>query len=479
MDLLFSLDLKNSKYPYKYQAIYHFLKDCILEGKLEIGTKLPSSREMARKYEVNRNTIKQVYEMLFADGYICTMGGSGTFVAYSPEKLRLMEKSNQSFHISEWATRIPADDFISPKKGATHFGGAGFSPDINHFPVEEWKTTVYQATRELNFLVNNQNYHLQGLLPLREAIAAYLQRTRGMNVNPNHMVIINGVMQGIGILSQLLIDKGDRVIVEEPSFQSIKANFVTSGATLEHVPVEPNGMQIENWDSRMIYVTPSHQFPTGLVMKLEERLKLLQWAKEKNAIIIEDDYDNEFQRKGRPIQPLKVLDYDDRVVFMGTFAKTILPSLRIGYIILPPDLIPHFLKARNLSGEYTTSIFEQMAAAIFIKTGRLERHLRRMNRLYAYKHDVFKMSLEKYQMDAFNWTDTNAGLHVFGTWRYSTEMYDLYREECLTRGVSWEDASYYYSLPATKKKVIFGFSHLSEEEISVGIETMGRVLKKM
>jgi GntR family transcriptional regulator / MocR family aminotransferase len=475
MTVFFTLDLNNSKYRYKYQAIYHFLKDLMIEGKVEIGMRLPSSREMAKRYQVNRNTIKQVYEMLYADGYVSTVEGSGTFVAYSPQKLRLMEKSDKSFHISEWGKRIPTLKNPPIKNGLIKFNGAGFSLNMNQFPVEDWKKTLYQATREINFLMDSENYDLQGLLTLREAIAAYLHRTRGMAVNPRDIVIINGVMQGIGILSQLLINQGDRVVVEEPSFQSIKANFITSGASLIHVPVEPNGLRVEDWDSRFIYVTPSHQFPTGHVMKLEERLKLLQWAKDRNALIIEDDYDSEFQRKGRPIEPLKVLDYNDRVVYLGTFAKNILPSLRIGYAVLPPDLVSPFLKARNLSGEYTTSILEQMAVAIFIKTGKLERHLRRLKRIYSQKYEIFKHSLDKYQFNAIDWVDTQAGLHLFGSWKHSREAYEKFEEGCATQGVTWQRADFYYSLPIAGPKVIFGFSHLSEREIEEGIKTMSMV----
>ncbi|WP_442599728.1 MocR-like pyridoxine biosynthesis transcription factor PdxR [Neobacillus sp. D3-1R] len=479
MDLFYTLDLNNKNYSYKYQAIYQFLKEIILEGRVEVGTRLPSSREMAAKYGVNRNTIKQVYEMLYADGYVSTLEGSGTFVAYSPQKLRLMERSNKSIQLSDWAMRIPTKEQSKTQKGKINFNGAGFAPNLRHFPIDDWKKTLYQATRELNFLADVDDYDLQGLIPLREAIAAFLHRTRGMNVNPQNIVIINGVMQGIGILSHLLINKGDQVVVEEPSFQSIQANFTTAGATLIHAPVEPNGFEVSNWDSRLIYVTPSHQFPTGRVMRLEERLKLLQWAKEHNAIIIEDDYDSEFQRKGRPIEPLKVLDFEDRVVYLGTFAKNILPALRIGYAILPQDLIPTFLKARNLYGEYTTSIIEQMAAAIFIKTGKLEQHLRRMKRNYSQKYQVFQDSLSQYNLDTFEWVDTNAGLHLFGSWKYSKEEYLLFEQACAKNGVSWQSSDYYFTNPPLKPTVIFGFSHLSEEDIQFGIKTMSEVFKNL
>jgi GntR family transcriptional regulator / MocR family aminotransferase len=479
LDLFFTLDLTNKKYPYKYQAIYHFLKQLIIDGNVEVGMRLPSSREMAKRYGVNRNTIKQVYEMLFADGYVSTVEGSGTFVAYSPKSLRLMEKSHRGFQLSQWALGISVKDGGPIKRGRINFNGSGFSPNLKHFPVEEWKKTVYQATRELDFLMTNDNFDIQGILPLREAIAAFLLRTRGLAVHPKDIVIINGVMQGIGILSPLLINKGDHVVVEEPSFESIKANFMASGASLLHVPVEPRGLEVKDWDSRLIYVTPSHQFPTGHVMRLEERIKLLQWAKEKNAIIIEDDYDSEFQRQGRPIEPLKVLDFEDRVIFLGTFAKTILPSLRIGFAVLPPDLVSPFLKARNLFGEYTTSILEQMAAAIFIKSGRLERHLRKMNRLYAQKYEAFQKAIKEYKLDCFDLIDTTAGMHVYGSWKHTREEYLQFESECLKRGVTWEDADYYYSLPTPKPKVIFGFAHLSEEEIRSGIQIMSEVMKTL
>ncbi len=480
MNIFFTLDFEKSKCKYKYQALYHFIRDLILNGKVKIDTRLPSSRDMAVKYNVNRNTVKQVYEMLIADGYVSTVEGSGTFVAYSPTKLNLIEKSSTNLRLSKWSKRIPSS--VSKEKSikvTIDFGGAGFSPNLSHFPIQDWKKTVYEATRELNFLTDIPGYDPKGLIQLREAISSYIQRTRGMNIDPSQIIIINGVMQGIGILSQLLIDEGDKVVVEEPSFSSIQGNFITSGATLISAPIEPDGFSVQNWDSQLIYVTPSNQFPTGKVMSLEQRLNLLQWAKKKNAIIIEDDYDSEFRRKGRPIEPLKVLDYEDRVVFLGTFAKSILPHLRIGYAILPSDLVEEFLLARNLFGSYTTSALEQMAIALFIKSGKLERHLRRLNRIYSLKYEAFMHAIKTHLPDAFDWIDVDAGLHLFASWKHSTEKYKEFTKECLARGVQWESAQEYYLNPPTQQKAIFGFSHLDEQEIEKAVKLMGEVFEKI
>lgn len=458
--------------------MYHFIRELILNGKVKMDTRLPSSREMATKYNVNRNTVKQVYEMLIADGYVSTMEGSGTFVAYSPSKLKLIEKSSTNLRLSRWSKRIPKS---SPKEKAKKvtidFGGAGFSLNLTHFPIQDWKKTVYEATRELNFLTEIPGYDAKGLIQLREAISAYIQRTRGMNVDPSQIIIINGVMQGIGILSQLLINEGDKVVVEEPSFSSIQGNFITSGATLIPAPIEPEGFCVKDWNSQLIYVTPSNQFPTGKVMSLEQRLNLLQWAKKRNAIIIEDDYDSEFRRKGRPIEPLKVLDYEDRVVFLGTFAKSILPHLRIGYAVLPNDLVDEFLRARNLFGAYTTSALEQMAIALFIKSGKLERHLRRMNRIYSHKYETFILAIKRHLPDAFDWMDTDAGLHLFASWKLSGDKYIEFKKECLSRGITWESAQEYYINPPDQPKAIFGFSHLEEKEIEESIKRMGEVFQ--
>ncbi|QOR67431.1 PLP-dependent aminotransferase family protein [Cytobacillus suaedae] len=479
MNIFYTLDFKKSKYKYKYQAMYHFIRELILNGKVRMDTRLPSSREMAQKYNVNRNTVKQVYEMLIADGYVSTVEGSGTFVAYSPSKLNLIEKSSTNLRLSRWSKRIPINrPKENGKKAAIDFGGAGFSPNLTHFPIQDWKKTVYEATREVNFLTEIPGYDAMGLIQLREAISGYIQRTRGMNIDPSQIIIINGVMQGIGILSQLLIDEGDKVVVEEPSFSSIQGNFITTGATLLSAPIEPDGFSVKDWDSQLIYVTPSNQFPTGKVMSLEQRLNLLQWAKKKNAIIIEDDYDSEFRRKGRPIEPLKVLDYEDRVVFLGTFAKSILPHLRIGYAILPNDLVDEFLRARNLFGAYTTSGLEQMAIALFIKSGKLERHLRRMNRIYSLKYEVFMNAIKSHLPDAFEWADTDAGLHLFASWCHSSEQYKEFTKECLVRGVKWESADEYYLSPPKQPKAIFGFSHLSEQEIEVAVRLMGEAFEK-
>ncbi|MBE4906734.1 PLP-dependent aminotransferase family protein [Bacillus luteolus] len=480
MNIFFTLDFEKSKYKYKYQALYHFIRDLILNGKVKIDTRLPSSREMAVKYNVNRNTVKQVFEMLIADGYVSSVEGSGTFVAYSPTKFNLIEKSSTNLRLSKWSKRIPSSPSKEkPIKATIDFGGAGFSPNLSHFPIQDWKKTIYEATRELNFLTEIPGYDSKGLIQLREAISAYIHRTRGMSTDPSQIIIINGVMQGIGILSQLLIDEGDKVVVEEPSFSSIQGNFITSGATLISAPIEPGGFSVKDWDSQLIYVTPSNQFPTGKVMSLEQRLNLLQWAKKKNAIIIEDDYDSEFRRKGRPIEPLKVLDYEDRVVFLGTFAKSILPHLRIGYAILPSDLVDEFLRARNLFGSYTTSALEQMAIALFIKSGKLERHLRRLNRIYSLKYEAFMLAIKTHLPDAFDWLDTDAGLHLFASWKHSSEKYKEFTKECLARGVQWESANEYYLNPPKQQKAIFGFSHLDEQEIEEAVKLMGEVFEKV
>ncbi|MBM7661907.1 GntR family transcriptional regulator/MocR family aminotransferase [Bacillus mesophilus] len=479
MDLFYTLDLSQNDYKFKYQAIYHFLRELILEGKVQTGTRLPSSRVLASKYEVNRNTIKLVYEMLVADGYISTIEGSGTFVAYSPQNLNLIEKTNKKIQLSTRSQKIIDKKTQPPSKEKIEvdFRGSGFSPNITYFPLDDWKKTIYQAARDLNFLVVEEQYDIKGLPALREAISSYLNRSRGMMIKPNQVVIINGIMQGITILSQLLIDVGDHVVVEEPSFTSIKNNFMTMGGELIPAPIETQDFQVRDWESRLIYVTPSHQFPTGKVMSINQRINLLQWAKKHNSIIIEDDYDSEFRRKGRSVEPLKVLDFEERVVFLGTFAKSILPSLRIGFAVLPPDLVDDFLKIRNLGGEYTTSILEQMAVGLFIKSGKFERHLRRLNRIYAQKYDVLLQAIKKYLSNAFEWNETDAGLHLFATWKHSAQDYIIFENECLVRGVVWETANHYYINPPPQPKVIIGFAHLSDDDIIKGFQLMGEAFK--
>ncbi|MFE8701978.1 PLP-dependent aminotransferase family protein [Cytobacillus sp. FJAT-54145] len=475
MKTILPIKFNVQKYRFKYLALYHGLREAILSGKLAPGYKLPSTRELATIYEVNRNTVRQVYEMLMADGYIRTEMGSGTFVSTIPVKETAKVTLKKEIRLSDWGSRLPIEEPPSERTSSAINFGIGFTPELAHFPELEWRKAVNQAARELNYLILSKDPEQQGLFELREAIATYLRKTRGIICESEDIYITNGTMHAFSILAQLLIRSGDHVVIEDPTFGSMKDTILALGGKLLPVPVHSSDFLVKDWDSNLVYVTPSHQYPTGKVMPLEQRLALLEWAKQKNALIIEDDYDSEFRRKGRPIEPLKVLDYENRVIYLGTFSKTILPALRIGYAVIPSDIKPYFHAAKYFFEPYTTSALEQMAIANFLRTGSYEKHIRKMNRIYSNKYQLFKNLFNQYLPTAFDWIESESGLHLFGWWRFTEGKYQQFIKRCNEREVFWVNVVTGFSHKPPRPCGIFGFSHLTEDQMIVAISTMGEV----
>ncbi|PWK05285.1 PLP-dependent aminotransferase family protein [Tumebacillus permanentifrigoris] len=469
-------DLDLEKYRYKYLALYHALREGIVTGSLPHGTKLPASRELAAGYEISRGVVSQVYEMLMAEGYLSAEVGRGTHVSFQRDSAEGEASERAPILLSKWGQRVtglPLYDGI-PTQTYRYDYTIG-QPLADAFPFAEWNRAMYAAIRDVSAEEGETKYEPQGYRPLREAIARYLRKARGMVVQPEDIVIVNGSMQAIALVAQLLIDPGDSVVLEDPAYGGIREAITAVGGQPVPSPVDGQGLVVRDWEARLLFVTPGRQFPTGTVLSLERRQEILRWATARHAVIVEDDYDSEFRWRGRPIEPLKVLDRHDRVVYIGTFSKTMYADLRIGYVVLPSWLREPFCKARQLYEPRPTALVQQHALAAFMNNGHYERHLRRMKRVYARKHKILWTALTEEFGALFDWVESDAGLHIFGRWRRSLEEYQTFREACLAAGVRFPDATRYYATPHQVCAACFGFQRLGEEQLVEGVEVIAQV----
>ncbi|CAG7647645.1 PLP-dependent aminotransferase family protein [Paenibacillus allorhizosphaerae] len=472
------------RYDTKLLALYHALKDTITGGVLAYDSRIPSTRELAQLYGLSRGTANQVYEMLTSEGYVRSETGRGTFVSYrlSPGAAGTgpgMEAARTpSFRLSPWGERVQQissreeDAALQPDPPAV-IDFSRFAPDPGAFPREAWTRCLYAQVRELSSPAGPLRAHpAQGCLALREAIARYLRRARGMAVQPEHVAVTGGSMQALALLAQLLIGEGEAAVVETPAYTGTRRAIVAAGGRCTDAIVDAQGIVPADWDAKAAFVTPTRQFPTGAVLSLERRQALLRWAYEREAVIVEDDYDSEFRHRGKSLEPLKALDREERVVYVGSFTKTLLPGLRLGYAVLPPALAEPFARALAHYEPQPVHLLEQMGLAAFMASGEYERHLRRMKRIYSRKFHSLTQLLQSELSGLFDWVESDAGLHVFGWWRGTAESYAAYRRRCFAAGVKWAEVPVAASDGQWRQGLYLNFPHIPEEALREGVFRM-------
>jgi GntR family transcriptional regulator/MocR family aminotransferase len=335
-----------------------------------------------------------------------------------------------------------------------------------------------EQVRRMTESPQEEVYVAEGHYELREAISQHLRRTRGFDSSPERIVIVNGSMQAIALLTQILVDPGDAVVVESPGYPGLGRAVQAAGGIPVHAGVDGQGLIPQPWNARLLFATPNRHFPSGAVLGLDRRQQLLRWAAEFGAVVVEDDYDSEFRHRGHPLEPLKALDQEGRVVYIGTFSKTMRTGLRIGYIVLPSaQLHDAFVAAKRLYEPHPSGLLEQRSLAAFMASGAYARHLRRMRRVYAGKFHLLRALLQESGISTlFEWVESDAGLHLFGWWRGEPRRYAAYAAACVRAGVSWTDAGSYL-LPRDRCGACLGFSHLSEEEMREGVKRLQRAWK--
>ena len=478
MDLAIALD---SRLPQPlHQQIYEELRRAILTGRLLPRQKIPSTRSLAKSLGISRTTVTQSYEQLLSEGYLQTIIGSGTYVcAQLPDDLLHSvpvitdEKHNASpIQLSQQGTRLTKTLFSLQTEVNTTISFRYGRPALKDFPRKLWSKLLSRHCKaDLDWLDYATDF--QGYLPLRQAIAHYLARARAIKCDRKQIIITNGTQQALDLVMRLLVDPGDSIAMEDPGYLSARRVFLSHGVNLLPVPVDDSGLMVEklaNSDGeriRMVYVTPSHQFPTGSTLSLPRRLELLLWAQQHDALILEDDYDSEYRYGDRPIPALQGLDQSNCVIYIGTFSKVLFPSLRIGYLVVPPHLVSLFAQVKWLSDRQLPTL-EQKVLAEFIADGYLESHIRKMRSLYDQRRQVLVQALNTHFGEQVTIFGENAGIHIMV--KFDTHLSDetiIERAEAVEVGLMSARSSYLNSW--SQGEFIFGYAELDEMQIQEGI----------
>jgi GntR family transcriptional regulator / MocR family aminotransferase len=492
MELMLTLD-NRSPVPL-HRQLYEEIRKSILTGRLTAGASVPSTRMLAVSLGVSRSTVTQSYEQLISEGYLQTTVGSGTKVSEQlpddllqvappkTHKLRAQTHKTTLPKLSRYGESLANAADLEPPEPSMPIHFKYGIPALDEFPMDVWRRLLLRHCRTDREQLLDYAATAQGDPGLRAAIAGYLGRSRATRCTADQVIIVNGSQQAIDLVTKVLIDRGDRVALENPGYLGARRSFLAQGARLEPVPVDHSGIIVERLPARfssqtkLIYVTPSHQFPTGAILCLPRRLELIAWAADAGAMIVEDDYDSEFRYCSRPIPALQGLDENENVIYAGTFSKVLFPSLRVGYLVVPPSLVRIFVSARWLTDRQTPTL-EQRVLADFINEGYLERHLRRMRTLYDRRRQILSRSLKQHFGDCVTILGENAGMHLMA--RLETGRTD---DEVLRRanqaGVGILSARIYYLTDAKSDEFVFGYANVSERKIKEGVRRLAKALKK-
>ncbi len=458
-----------------HRQIYDQWRQGILTGRFRRAQRVPSTRELSTALAVSRSTVTQAYDQLIAEGYLESSRGSGTFVCRElPDEL--LRPKHKQVHRTEEAPAIRLsrygaglnEDFAYPLAPPGFIGFTQWRPDLTLFPIAIWRKLVMRRLRAASPELFDYADQSAGYGPLRNEIAAYVSRSRAVRCTPEQVIIVNGSAQGIDLCVRLLLEPGDEVAIENPGYHGAYRIFAGYGARLRPARIDENGIVIRDLGkkARLVYVTPSHQFPTGVAMSLARRLELIEWSRQHNAVLIEDDYDSEYRYSGPPLPALQGLATGVAVIYIGTFSKVMFPSLRIGYVIAPPSLVARLRRAKWLADRHTP-VPEQAALADFISEGHLERHIRRTRRVYGERRDALVESLDRHFGDRVQIRGDAAGMHVLVRFRD-----EKLAEKAAAAKVQLVGSASCYLTEPPPGEFILGFSSIGERSIREGIRRL-------
>jgi GntR family transcriptional regulator / MocR family aminotransferase len=460
-----------------YGQLTRALKASILEGRIAAGTQLPPTRELADELDLSRTTVLAAYEQLRAEGFIAGRVGSGSYVSKRQARPAQHHAETPSLAPSRYAQRardVRNWDIPRIHRGLRYnlqYGNPLVNPALNN----AWGRELARAATYTRLFINE----VAGLGALRQQTCDYLARRRGVQAEPDDVMIVSGTQQAIELISRVLLNEGDRVVLEEPHYFGAHQALVAHGVELVAVRTDHDGLvcsELPHQPPKLIYVTPSHQFPTGAILSLPRRKALLDYAQQHPCWIVEDDYDGEFSYESHPMPALRSLDEGDRVIYVGTFSKVMFGGLRLAYMVLPAALRWDFRNAKYLS-DMACPVIEQAALAHFMEDGGFERHLRMARKELKARRDALIAGLKEHARDRVDIADTPAGMHVV-VW---LRDYDMTRCEALIayaheKGLGLYPVAPLYLHAPSRPGLMLGYCGTSVTELREAMQLFGKCL---
>jgi GntR family transcriptional regulator/MocR family aminotransferase len=467
----------------RLRALHGQLRAAILEGRLQPGLRLPSTRALADTCGVSRNTATAAYDLLLSEGYLVARQGAGTYVANTLPDLTHRKDSGERHSSSDrrlnafW--RQSAVESDTPRQSPPRFDFRMGVPDISYFPMDVWRRLSSRALRTYCKMPAPFD-EPHGRLVLREAIARYVSFARAVACQANDITVTAGAQQAFDLLARVLVTPGRTVVaVENPGYPPVRAAFAAAGAKIVATPVDAEGLVVERLphNAGVVCVTPSHQFPLGSAMSARRRAALLEFAHARRAVVIEDDYDSEFRFGGRPLDALQTLDRTESVFYVGTFSKSLFPALRLGFAVAPPWAHRALGEAKRCADAHSAPLTQETLAA-FITGGHLARHVRRMRRIYGARREVLLKGL---RADFARWLEpvpSAAGLHLAALAKGGVDI-PLVVENALRREVGVRSVERFRAgKSGGASGLVFGYGALDEEDIVAGLARLRRVFGK-
>ena len=483
---------RKSKLPL-FRQLYAAIKQAILSGAIPAGMQLPPSRDFCLSLFISRQTVLNAYELLLAEGYLLGSVGKGTYVNVDLPVKSTIRQTIQT-------RKLQGIEPSLSKRGLRFVDPAGLTrfhqdktrafrvsmPGLDVFPFDVW---MRLETRRWRHHEDRLGYSdPAGYQPLRELLAVYLRASRGVNCSPEQIIMTSGSQQALYLLSTVLLDPEDAAWVESPGYRGAIAPLHAAQATVCHVPVDDDGLDVAYGarhypDAKLVYVTPSHQLPLGMTMSLQRRLALLAWAKAHRAWVIEDDYDSEYRYSGAPLASLQSLDQSGCVVYVGTMSKVLFPGLRLGYMVVPPALVTPLTHAKATIDKHT-AIVPQMVLADFIAEGHFGRHIKRTRKVYSQRQAALLHALDTTLADEISCGASDGGLDLAVHFK-KPRSEEIVVQAGLAAGLELRALSYYFSdvegenSSTSAPGLLLGFSSISEVEIQRSCLVLGNVLRRL